>query len=344
VLKLDKKQIAFLPFVETEYFSFANLHFWPFCDFKAQKKNSSKSLKFLDKYLSKYVNEVQKPLNVTLLSYSKDNIIGNWNDKEIQKMYDVVEILNFLSIIHNFELSAVSSDNFILYVINFNSKGKLLEISSGGYININKFYSGDEITDKLLFVKPNNIPDWGLIKQPWKSDKELYNAFSKAFTSEYESEWFTRIIRSLKLCNNSYNNTGNLCIFDRILLLVTAFESLLEENTQSKNRFANVILDNIGFSQKYEYYNKLIKSFAKKLYEIRSRYSHGKKLGRKFVHPEYGDLFKVGLFTYRLVIKSILRNKKYINKMDEEERIIKDITLGLCAIMESTKEKKYKIS
>ncbi|SHN19540.1 HEPN domain-containing protein [Halanaerobium congolense] len=335
---MDNNQIVYLPFVETEYFEFANLYFWPYYDFKNKIGLSDENREFLDWYLSKYINEKQESLNITLLTYSKDEITGNWDDKEIQKMNDIVGILNFLSIINNNQYSPVSSDNFILYVKKFKSNDESFSISEGSYININKYYSGKEITDKILFVKPNNIPDWGFIKQPWKSEKELYDGFSKAFISDYEQEWFTRLLRSLKLCNNSYSNISNLGIYDRILLLVNAFESLFEENTQSKNRFSNTILNYIGFSKKYKDINKIIKSFTKKLYEIRSRYSHGEKLDKKFVHPEYGDLFKVGLFTYSLVIKSILENKKFINKMDEEEKIIKDITFGLFAKMENTKK------
>lgn len=338
---MDYYQVAYMPFIKSEYFEFGDLQFWPFKDNETKNQLDREVLEYLEWYLSKYVNLMQEPLDITLVSY-KSKIIGPWTDEEIQKMYDTIAILSMLSTYNNSEFSAVSTDNFTLYIKNFTLDSKALAISAGNYINTHAYYSSS-VADRIIFVKPESIPSWGLTKDPWLQDKELFNSISKALVSAYEEEWFTRIIRSVKIYNMAYYNSG-IGMFERILLLVSAFEALFSEDTSSQEKFARTFVNTIGCLIEDPYYdgiNKTLKGFAMKLYEIRSKYSHGQHLPYSiFKHDIYGDMFKSGVYSYGLSVKSMLRQQGFVEEekfigsfTSEDLRILSELIMGLLAIM-----------
>ena len=74
-----------MPFIKSEYFEFGDLQFWPFKDNETKNQLDREVLEYLEWYLSKYVNLMQEPLDITLVSY-KSKIIGPWTDEEIQNV------------------------------------------------------------------------------------------------------------------------------------------------------------------------------------------------------------------------------------------------------------------
>lgn len=330
-----------MPYIETSYFEFGNLGFWPYYHNDTKKQIPHEIIEYLDWYFAKYVDEMQNPLKLTLVSY-KDKIIDNWSTEQIQEMNDTVSVLCFLSTCHNTRFGAVSTDNFIMYIKNFIPGNKALAVSAGSYIKTNTLYSSD-VTEKILFVKPEFVPPWSLTKEPWKDDTKLFSALSNSLITEYSNEWFKVILRSIRLYNTAYINS-HLEVFDRILLLVTAFETLFNEKTSSKEKFGNALVKAIGAKEYIDEFvetNKRIKGLGKKLYEIRSKYVHGKQLPRTIKHDVYDDLFKTGVYAYKLSVKSILEGKGFIqysrstnsNLTPDFIRVLTDIHMGLYKYM-----------
>jgi len=342
VIFMSFVQFAYMPFVEVSYFVFGNLQFWPFYNSNTKKQFTPEILEYLEWYLAKYVDLAQQPLKVTLVSY-KSKLINNWTEEQVQEMYDSVACLSFLSTWQNSSFGPVSSDNFTLYIKNFTPGDKSLAISAGTYINTNTLYSSS-VSDKILFVKPEFVPSWGLAKEPWLHDKELFAGISNALTSAYKEEWFNIVLRSMKIYNTAYFNNG-IGLFDRILLLVTAFETLFTENTSSQEKFALALVNAIGTTNDDPYLQEMntkVKGLAKKLYEIRSRYSHGENLPISVIrHNVYGNLFKIGVYAYGLAVKSILRGKGFIQCSNEgigfftpdNIRVFTELSMGLFQIM-----------
>ncbi len=138
-------------------------------------------------------------------------------------------------------------------------------------------------------------------------------------------------------------------VFDRILLLVTAFESLFKEETSSQEKFGNALVNAIGAKEDIDEFvetNEKIKGLGKKLYEIRSKYAHGKQLPSTIKHDVYGDLFKTGVYAYALSVKSILEEKGFIQYSSGASnyfnpdfiRVLTDIHMGLFNVMNESIE------
>lgn len=334
-------QVAYMPYIESTHFEFGNLGFLPYYHSETKKQISPEIIEYLDWYFPKYVDIAQNPLKLTLVSY-KGKLIDNWTAEQIQEMYDTVAVLCFLSTWHNISFGAVSTDNFIMYIKNFTPGDKALAVSAGSYINTNTLYSTD-VCQKILFVKPEFIPSWSLIKNPWLNDTKLFAALSNALTTAYSDEWFNVVLRSIKIYNTAYVN-NYLGIFDRILLLVTAFESLFMEETSSQEKLGNALVRAIGAKKDIDEFaeiNEKIKGLGKKLYEIRSRYAHGKQLPSTIRHDVYGDLFKTGVYAYALSVKSILEEKGFIQYSSDTSnyfnpdniRVLTEIHMGLFSVM-----------
>ncbi len=333
---MSQLQIAFMPYIPSSKFTFGNLCFWPFDEPETKSQFSPDVLSYLEWYFQKHVNIMLQPLDVTLVAY-KQTLLGPWTDDQIKEMYDTVACLSFLSLWNNSCFTPVSSDNFTLFLKSFSPEQRSFLVSRGSYIRTDCIYSGD-IAEKVLFVMPETTPSYRLGKQPWLNS--MFEPLSKAFTAAYSEEWFNRIIRSIRILNSAYSNVEGIDYFDRVLLLVTALESLISENTQSRVKFGSAILKAIGINNDDSFskeINSKIRSFSEKLYEVRSRYSHGQILSsRDVVHPEYGELFRSGVYMYGLVIKSLLRQQGYIEFKDEFGRVISEIRYGLFSVMDET--------
>lgn len=339
---LDFCQIAYMPYMDTSYFEFGNLRFLPFKDCETKKLFEPEMLSYLEWFFNKHVDIVQNPLNVTIIA-NKSDIIKRFWDAEIKEMYDTIALLNFLFIWNNSSFSPISSDNFTLYIKNFSVGDKSLGITSGSYVNISTIYSSD-VVDKLLFIRPETTPSWNN-NNAYKQliDSEFFKDISKAIISASQEIWFNRILRSIKILNTSYLNTYGIDPFDRILLLATAFEVLFENGTSSQGKFANAIVNAIGYpddgSGCPNDINIKIEGFARKIYEIRSRYSHGNEVKTDWlINENYGDLFKCGVYAYGLVIKSMLKEFGITSNITPEpHRSVIELSLGLFALMENTK-------
>jgi hypothetical protein len=310
-----------------------NLKLTPYYDIRT--RFLKEQVEYLDWYFIKHVDIQLEPLKITIIDYNS-NIVGPWEPEAIQEMYDSIACLCFLSLWRNNAFAPLTSDNFTLFVKNFFPSDESLAISSGSFVQIKSLFSS-EVSKKLLFIQPSNIPSTSLSSEPWESDQDLYNAISRALVENYKDEWFLKVIRSIRVFNSSYRNDEYLDIFDRLLLLVVAFQSLCVEGEHNGKKFAKEIYTKIGVKDKDETdeTNKVINQFALKLYSIRSQYSHGKKLDHSIImDPDFGNLYKSGVYMYGLTVKAVLRGKGVFNDK-EERRLISEIYWGLFSEMKN---------
>jgi len=325
---MERFQVAYLPFAPVCNMTFGGIKLTPYSVVRGRLTTDQKE--YLDWYFNKYVDEQLKPLNTITVVHDEDNLLGPWDESSIQKFYDIVASLSFLSLWRNNPMTPLAHDNFVLYIKNFSTTDRSLALSSGGYIKKTTGYSR-EVSERMYFMRPLITPSSNLSREPWLIDEELFKAFSRSFIEKYNEQWFIKIIRSIRIFNSAYRNDEFINIFDRLMLLVVAFQTMCVEGEHSKKKVAQAIYQKVGFPQYGDSFeiNKKLFDLMSKLYEIRSRYSHGQNLDPSIViDPDFGDLFKTGTYLFGLTIKAILREIGLVQDT-EEHRMVSEFFWGL---------------
>lgn len=304
-------QIAFMPYLGKFNLTFGGFDFRPY--HKIRNIFDQKVREHLDWYLEKHVDSHNKSLPITLVGVGGD-FFGPWGEEIIQNMYNLAAILAFFYIWTSHpQVHPICSENFNLYIKDFDIAKRNFSTSTGTFIQMNKMYSTD-FAQKVKFIVPEEIPLSTMIAN-MTIDESFLDALSQAVVKAQSEQWLRRIVRSMKIYNVCVSNTNMLSWLDRALLLVTAVSSLFEERTDDKNRFANTIVNYIGTGNVET--DSRLKSIFSKVYEIRSRYSHGQGItAEDLIHPEYGDLIIGTLYSYGLIIKSILRKNEFLLTKD----------------------------
>ena len=320
-------QIVYLPYIECKQFSFGNVTLYPFYVIETQRLFSSDVLAYLNWYFPKYIDwkGKQKQLSVVGL---KGKLLGPWTSDETEEIRNSVAILCFLSVWDVDSSNIIAPDNFDLYIKNFDLKSKIISFSRRGYIHIDTAYDSER-SQEVRFIQPENVINRNPNEPiPWIKHIALFNAMSSALSKAQNEEWFRRLIRAIKIFNTSLQSAGNLSYFDRILLLVTAFQTLLKKKTSSKKEFSSEIEKCIGIRDKTNYsdeVNKALYDFAFNLYEIRSRYTHGNEMKDSDIKDEiHGEYYRVGMYVFGLACKYILFDNGYIIFQDIFQDIFHD--------------------
>lgn len=331
--------MKYLPYISSENIKFGHIEL---ISFEKAKDDFSKEIKnYLEWYFGKYIDQVGNKLDVTLVSYKSD-FFNVCSEETLNRISDSIQALSALTLMNNNPLLPAAPDNFELFVKTFDPNNKSLALSRGGFVNVNKQFSSGVIDD-ITFVLPETTPKLKKLNYYISEKSKLFDGISVALKNNYNDDWFKRIIRSFRILNSAFRNLESFNYIDRILLLVISYETIFLDDTSDGKKLSSNVLKLLAFEEteeKFKKANNRIRSFTKKLYEVRSRFSHGQKVNStKIINPVYGDLLKCGLYLYKLILKEILKERIFIKcDHNEEERLIKDFQLGLFTLIERTKE------
>lgn len=314
--------IQFLPFLEIKKeFGFADVVYWPFWRLKSRRIREASDLTYLEWYFNKWKNPISlRRLNVTIASLA-GKLLGPFTKEEQERIRTASNILFLLSVDSINEIYPLSSDNFILYDLNFIGEEHKLALSMGSYIREDLMLSS-QVAKRINFYKPYFVPQHCSRDHSWISDRQYFRAIQRAYCREYNEDWFVRIRRSLNSFISSYSNVHSIDYFERIVLLVTAIEILLDVDTSGSNRFVSAMESTIGFgnracqsSHTLANINRKIRTFSGALYSKRSKYVHGELLTEGDVHHRiFGEYFKTGVILYYELIKSLLEKNNYLRR------------------------------
>jgi hypothetical protein len=208
----------------------------------------------------------------------------------------------------NDSLSACSTENFTLYIKKFHPSDNSLATQTGYMVATNRLYSST-IIDKIIFMKPEAAPNPSY--SGIKPNDKIFIGFSQLLSLTTRDEWFERIIRSIKIFRTAYLNTAELSYFDRLLLMVTAIQSLFEKAEHNGKKLSKMIVDTFQMNDRDSELKKL-QDYFEKVYILRSRYTHGNKMPNlKKIETEYGNLFLFLVRLFSFLITSILQANGY---------------------------------
>ncbi|MEK7263297.1 MAG: hypothetical protein AAB071_02160 [Bacteroidota bacterium] len=331
---LPNYQVAYLPYIECEQFQFGNIKLYPFYDNKTQELLKPEALEYLNWYFPKHIDWEGNKKQIVVIGL-KEKLLGTWSNEEIDEILNSVAILCFLSVWDMQKFSAIAPDNFTLHFKNFQRlfEFKFLAVQTGSYISTNKVYV-EEGAEKLRFVQPESVTSGNVVRSnPWTIDVDLLNGMSNTLLNAQNGDWFRRMVRAIKILNTSLQSSGNLSYFDRILLLVTATQTLFNKNPHSKKEFANLIVDCIGVRDKQNYssdVNEKLISFTENLYTIRSKYTHGNEMkDSEMKNNTDGEYYQVGMYVFGLACKYILYENGYLTFQDRNFQSYFDSNIGL---------------
>ncbi len=303
--------IAYLPYLKSSEFEFGKFTFKPFTKC-TEKEFGLENYSFLQEYFNRYVDLAMNPLDIIVIGVEGKYLHAWGRDNEI-RVQEAADLLSFLATWDDFAFSPLSSDNFTVVIKDFDASTKNMGIQSGSYIRTTAFYT-QKMAEKILFVKPDYIPScdnrwFEKIKRP-----EIFAGVLCLFKQLQDDE-YRRILRAVRVFNNACANHQRIGYFDRILLLVTGMEILLE----SRNKFEIMALKLLKINKKSELADeKKVCSFIEKIYEIRSMYSHGREMKESYaIHQDYGEVFRCGKYLFGIMLKEILRTKGCIVNKEE---------------------------
>ncbi len=316
------RQIHFLPYLEIEKeFIFGDVVFWPFWRLKSRRIKDERVRIHLEWYFKKWRDNLSnKRLNITIVSI-KERLIESLPDDERERIQVACNILFLLHAPQNDHFWPLSSDNFTMYTKNFEESEYRLVSMTGSYIRKEGLFSS-KMTKKIKFVKPDYVPSTRSSNQFWFYDMKYYRAVRKAFNQKYNENWFLHFRRSLEVFISSYSNVHSLSYFNRIVSLVTAIEILLDLDTSGSSKFTKGIIMNLGFnnnlcriSQELTKINRNIRKFSQSLYDVRSKFVHGKEMSDNDInHPEFGEYYKKGVRLYYEMVKPLLEKNNCFKK------------------------------
>lgn len=336
--------IAYLPYIECQEFKFGQLVFRPFYNPETQKLFPSDVLEYLNWYLPKHVDSSGAKKQIVVISF-ENKILGPWSDTEKEKIRNTVEILCFLSIWKIDFLFPLVPENFTLYIKNFTSSDRTLATRLGGYISTTTLIAPED-AEEVRYVQPETVRGWNWIttRGPWEKDHPLFDALSKSLINVSEEDWFRRLILAIKIFNTSFNNTEALQYFDRVLLIVTAFQTILGKDSAKGKVFAQSIVEQIGTRNKAEFSNEInnkLREFSERLYIVRSKYAHGNKMdGSDIKNDIHGEYYQVSMNLFGLIVKYLLIDKSYLACSDRDIQVYMDVKCGLFRLMEESGKNK----
>ena len=337
-----KSEVAFLPYVEGRRFQFGNAIFPQFYEPETQKLFAPEQLEYLKWYFGKYEDSAGNKLDSIVIVGIGQRVLGPWSASEREEIRDSVLLLCLLSTWKVDAFFPLVPDNFKLFFKSFDSKDKTLAFRVGGYLRKTSIISGD-MAESIRFVKPDTLANWDWVfeQSPWFKDQAFFEGMSKALATGGKEEWFLRMVRASRVYSTSFQNIEELGYFDRILLIVTALEILLNPASQSGTEFARALVKLIGIRNTTEYSNEIndrLLGFADAIYRIRSRYSHGNELTEtEAVHAEYGQFYRVALQTFGLACRYTLIDRGLVECTERDLQVYMDTKSGLFHLMEGTR-------
>lgn len=242
------------------------------------------------------------------------------NDEEMAKLEIAKHILTFACIDRNRYFDWCTSDNFEIIYQSFIPGNMSIAPVSGAIHSM--MDGGWEIKD-IVFSKPH----WIKIPSYVDYDKDLLSAFERCLTDKDDLQ-NQRILRSLGWYYNAYKNTHDISQFSRILMMATAFETLLGLGNEKRRKFRSKIHKLLGEDSELSIPitvptkdgGKTTELWSAKqvwadcFYKLRSAIVHGDSIKHEQINYNNRGHFFIADRFYRECVKRILENKKYYGK------------------------------
>lgn len=290
---------------------------WPYHKCRDAYVSDVSVKRFLNKFFLKMRDYRNRPLkNIAVLS-KKRQVFEPVSTETHRKMNDVVNALLISSVCENNSIGAVSSNNFHLIVQNFKVGDEGWAIEDGSYVKV--LIGGLRLSDAGVRLSPVST-----YLREYKCDMQLLNALLKCLEDGGASQ--KRIFSSLQWMAYSYDNSPRFPYFNRILLLMIAFEILGDcPGAFDRRKFADWLEELWGVPKE----RKVFLSSEKKLgpygplgwwgiefYCLRNDVIHNKKnLDELSVFDRHGrEYFKTGVFVFAECLKELLSKDNYFEK------------------------------
>jgi len=263
-------------------------------------------------YFSRYSDEYDRVESVTLLHRpSKPLFPAYWHSRCWERLSDTVTLLAAGSLTTVAGWFLPVGETFRLFVHGIQPDRQHIVVDSGSYVRRTDLRSGH-----FRLVRPPYTSQW----EPSESDvraNHVLPGLSNALEASphLADEWWRRLLRSSRLYVTACCNVDSMHYFDRIVLLAAAYEALLCPGKFGTSEFVRAVQASMGLEPGPEM--GWVGRFAKELYVIRSKYSHGAEMADEdYRSPVFGEYFRTGRWLYGQALRELLRTRGYAGRLE----------------------------
>lgn len=253
--------------------------FWPWNNSESQIANT-KTRDMIQRYVSSFVDCQAKPVNTAAICSYQGRDFRNLTDDEWSEMRCGREALVFSVIcpvvvqsIGGCSIGLCSAERFQVLGQELSSEDAKLYVQTGHNLTIGQFNVYRPLpVESAPLAQPNTI---------------LISAFNKVLVTSFSADLRTRLFRSLEWFRLAHVAADQVSEFSRIVMLATAFETLLEIPAQERDksmfftkeverrfRRETSILDKREHKKKARAYTKAA-WWAYDFYKLRNEIVHG---------------------------------------------------------------------
>lgn len=270
-----------------------------------------KEKKAVDFILQRYLDRTNKPIKEFTIVLLKDKkVLKDLNENERNVLFSFGEIIAFsgLAARSYFCLEGYNNcDNYIFTIQGFGDETKGVTIVSrrrdGSQTS---YYSSDAFSEKVPY-HVNNEHNISL-------DNNLAKALILAQNSYAPLKWqyYSDALYSFNRANTDDGN--KISVQQEIVLLIGAFQRLLEYTGSNKGKLASKFLKYFDSISKYDVqksvrlsgpikYKSIFEAWINDLYELRGDYAHGKRKSHKNQIWEPHEHLLLGAYLFPLLVK-----------------------------------------
>jgi len=156
--------------------------------------------------------------------------------------------------------------------------------------------------DGLQFLRPFHIRPFDL--HTW--EEQVVNSCLFRELDGLSDPEVHRVVRSCRLFIRAYCSEPSMGLFERTILLVAAIQTLRCPGIHNKKDFAQALVTGLGCEK--DLAAEGVAQYGEKLYELRSRFSHGAQLTEKHVQ-EAESCLQSTLWLYGQMLVHHLKDK-----------------------------------
>lgn len=316
---MDYITIAFLPWLFLKKgVTIGSVSFLPLNSISQQNAQNQVINSYISRYFRCYVDYIGNPVNTITLT-SINNRLWNLNDKNFEIIKQARNALCFCSIIPQV-YSAVCNDDNTYAPPTFD----LFEL----------IYQGLDLNNDYIAVKSGITLSGGCnianikFSKPWSTGGSLYNVDTKLISGLdkclkvlNQTPLAKRVFNSLEWFCFAHTEHYNVSDFSKIVLMVTAFESLLSFPKTYKSHYFAKQLDKYISTEEFNYRTKnnfqysLAGWWGYDFYNLRNSIVHGNDVSYdKLLYKDWITQLIVADLVYWEILQRLLYENGFIGK------------------------------
>lgn len=346
----DNIFVNFLPWLTIyQNLTLGKITFWNFYRESKEKINDIKLRKRLEKHFKSYKNTNGSLTTITICSFEGKSFYDALNENEFNQLKETITALAFASSVEKIEGRIQKTHKHIVppSMNAFDLMSRQLNFNSNNYAHVSLSLLDLGMKEgHITFQKPLGARDDVSISTKWLKYLSAYLALKDS------SEIKNRISRSLEFFrlaqaqDDLKDNSPDSAFLTRVVLLATAFESLLYFPSRSAKKayFASYINDRFSLKNSRKGTRKelrkkypkvrfsLISCWAYDFYNLRNSIVHGNKINDENLRFKKGFWFSqmdVAVLVFADCLEEIIREKKLIKgkKIRIGKRSLEDLFL-----------------